>query len=61
MDERGPIFIGGLSQSGKTELRLALGAHPSIELTRHTDMWDRFYGRYGNLGRPRNLDRCLAA
>lgn len=60
MDDR-PIFIGGLSQSGKTELRVALGAHPSIELTRHTAMWDRFYGRYGELGRARNLDRCLRA
>ena len=28
--ERGPIFIGGLSGSGKTQLRLVLGAHPDI-------------------------------
>lgn len=23
-------------------------------------MWDRFFGRFGDLHRPRNLDRCLA-
>lgn len=59
--DRGPIFIGGLSHSGKTELRLALGAHPDLELTRHTDLWGRFHGAFGDLGREENLDRCLTA
>jgi hypothetical protein len=57
----GPIFIGGLSGSGKTQVRMALGAHPAISLTRRTRMWDRFYGRFGDLRDPANLDRCLAA
>ena len=31
-----PIFIGGLSYSGKTPLRIMLSAHPNILLTRRT-------------------------
>jgi hypothetical protein len=59
--ETAPIFIGGLSGSGKTQLRIVLGAHPEISLTRRTRMWDRFYGRFGDLNEPANLDRCLSA
>jgi hypothetical protein len=36
-----------------------LGAHPELSLTRRTYLWDRFYGRFGDLERDRNLDRCL--
>lgn len=57
----GPIFIGGLSFSGKTPLRLMLVAHPNIVITRRTRMWTRFYGRFGDLGRPENFERCLNA
>jgi hypothetical protein len=60
-DERGPIFIGGLSHSGKTELRMILGAHPDICMTRRTYMWDRFYGRFGDLDLEENVERCLSA
>jgi hypothetical protein len=56
-----PIFIGGLSHSGKTPLRLVLGAHPELSMTRRTRLWDRFYGRYGDLDDAANLERCLAA
>ncbi len=59
--DRGPIFIGGLDRSGKTPLRLMLSSHPNIVLTRRTYMWARFYDRYGDLGRPDNFERCLAA
>ncbi|MCB0190943.1 MAG: sulfotransferase [Anaerolineae bacterium] len=58
---RGPIFIGGLAHSGKTELRLLLSSHPNISLTRRTYMWTRFYNRYGDLGSPDNFERCLTA
>ena len=57
----GPIFIGGLSFSGKTTLRLMLSSHPLIVLSRRTYMWQRYYGRYGDLSRPENLERCLEA
>lgn len=57
----GPIYIGGLSYSGKTQLRLMLECHPDLSLTRRTYMWPKFYGRFGDLGREENLARCLDA
>ena len=57
----GPIFIGGLSHSGKTFLRLMLSSHPNLVITRKTYMWTRFYGRYGDLVIPENFEACLAA
>lgn len=59
--ETGPIFIGGLANTGKTELRLMLEAHPHLCFTRRTYMWTRFYERFGDLGRPENLEKCLTA
>jgi Sulfotransferase family len=59
--ETAPIFIGGLSGTGKTQLRMVLGAHPDISLTRRTRMWNRYYARFGDLHEPVNLDRCLLA
>jgi hypothetical protein len=59
--ERGPIFIGGLSGSGKTHIRRVLGAHPEISMTRRNYLWNRFYQRFGALGDRNNLDRCLSA
>jgi hypothetical protein len=57
----GPVFIGGLSHSGKTPLRRLLGAHPQLSMTRRSGLWTRHWGRYGPLDRPGNLDRCLQA
>lgn len=57
--QSGPIFIGGLANSGKTELRLMLEAHPDLCLTRRTYMWRRYYGRFGDLSSPGNFERCL--
>ena len=57
----GPIFIGGLSFSGKTPLRLMLSSHSNIALSRRTYMWQRFYGRFGELARVENFERCLQA
>jgi len=59
--ERGPIFIGGLDQSGKTPLRRMLSAHPELLLTRRTYMWSRFYQQFGSLSNPSNLEHCLSA
>lgn len=56
-----PIFLGGLSHSGKTQLRLALDEIPTLSFTRRTKLWDRIYGRFGDLGDDGNLDRCLEA
>jgi hypothetical protein len=59
--ESRPIFIGGLSFTGKTQLRMMLSAHPDILIARRTHLWDRFYGRFGDLGEPKNFERCLEA
>lgn len=56
---KGPIFVGGLDNSGKTHLRLALSSHPNIAMTRRTYMWTRVYNRYGDLSRQENFERCL--
>jgi hypothetical protein len=56
----GPIFIGGVSFSGKTQLRLLLNMHSNILITRHTYFWRKYYGKYGDLRLAENLDRCLA-
>ena len=45
----GPIFLVGLAYSGKTPLRIALGLHPGLELTRGSHLWDRFAGALGDL------------
>jgi hypothetical protein len=58
---KSPIFIGGLDNSGKTHLRLALSSHPEIAMTRRSYMWTRIYNRYGDLGQPQNFERCLSA
>ncbi len=57
----GPIFLAGISDSGKTLLRLALSSHPRIAISRRTYMWTRFYNRFGDLQQPENFERCLAA
>lgn len=55
----GPIFIGGVSFSGKTQLRLMLNMHPNLIITRHTYLWRKFYNRFGPLNSSENLNRCL--
>jgi hypothetical protein len=57
----GPIFVGGASRSGKTLVRWMLSSHSRVVVSRRTDMWPRFHGRFGDLRRPENLERCLAA
>ena len=57
----GPIFVGGAGRSGKTLVRWILTSHPRIVVTRRTEMWPRYYERFGDLGSPNNLERCLRA
>jgi hypothetical protein len=57
----GPIFIGGISFSGKTILHAMLSAHPRIIVTRHTYMWPKYYQQFGDLSRAENFERCLTA
>lgn len=56
-----PVFLTGLPRTGKTALRMALGAHPGLSMTRKTHLWASYYGRYGDLNDPASLERCLEA
>lgn len=57
----GPIFIGGSGRSGKTLLRWILACHPRIAVSRRTELWARFWGRFGDLEDDENLERCVRA
>lgn len=58
----GPIYIGGLDRCGKTTMHGFLTSHPNISIPAvGSNMWTYFYGRYGDLGEPANLRRCLDA
>lgn len=56
-----PVFVAGLPRTGKTPLRIALGAHPDLSMTRKTRMWTNHFDRYGDLSSPRALDACISA
>ncbi len=59
---RGPVYIGGLDRSGKTTMAAYLGSHPDIAIPAvGSNMWTYFYGQFGDLGEPANLERCLDA
>jgi hypothetical protein len=58
----GPIYIAGLDRSGKTTMRAFVTSHPGIDIPAvGSNMETYFYGRYGTLANPANLDRCLEA
>jgi len=56
---QGPIFIAGVSYSGKTQMRLILSAHPNIIITRRTYMWRKYYNKFGDLSDSEKFERCL--
>jgi hypothetical protein len=58
--ERGPVFVAGQERSGTSLMYALLGSHPSIAMTRRTNLWRYFYERFGDLGDPANLERCLS-
>jgi O-antigen/teichoic acid export membrane protein len=56
----GNVYIGGLDRSGKTTMAAFLTSHPAIAVPDvGSNMWTYFYGRFGDLAKPANLDRCL--
>lgn len=59
MSATGPVFVAGLERTGTSLLYALLASHPNIAMTRRTNWWSFFYGRYGDLGVDANLDRCL--
>jgi hypothetical protein len=56
----GPIFVGGLERTGTSLIYALLASHPNIAMSRRTNWWTFFYGRFGELAEEANLDRCLA-
>jgi len=56
--EAAPILLAGLDHSGKTALRAALNAHPSIHIVRHVELWTRLRTWFdaGPSGRERVID-----
>jgi hypothetical protein len=56
-----PIFVGGLERTGTSLIYALLASHPNIAMTRRTNWWTFFDGRFGDLGEDTNLDRCLDA
>ncbi|HEX6230469.1 MAG TPA: sulfotransferase, partial [Actinomycetota bacterium] len=57
-----PVFIGGLDRSGKTTMRAFLASHSNISIPAvGSNMETYFYGRFGDLARPGNLEACLDA
>jgi hypothetical protein len=56
---QGPVFICGPDRSGTTLLYALLAAHPNISMSRRSNMWRYFHGRYGSLSQPENFERCL--
>jgi hypothetical protein len=57
--DQGPIFLAGADRSGIGLLGELLERHPRIAMTRRTDFWTRYRGRFGDLRSPENVDRCL--
>ena len=57
----GPVFIAGLDRSGKTYLRFMLSSGSSLAISRRTDLWSRYYQKFGDLAQADGLDRCLEA
>jgi hypothetical protein len=57
-DGRAPIFLAGPDRSGIGLLCELFERHPELAMSRRTDFWDRYAGRYGDL-RTRDVDRCL--
>jgi hypothetical protein len=56
----GPIVIGGLDRSGKTQLRLALELLPDVAWTRKVEPWTRLAGHLGDVRDARTAERAIA-
>lgn len=57
-----PVYIGGLSRSGKTLLGSILGSHSRLAIPPHgSNLWAYFHGQFGDLGVDANLERMISA
>ena len=55
----GPIFLAGVDRSGIGLLGELLECHPAVSMTRRTNFWAFYAGRFGSLANPHTVDRCL--
>jgi sulfotransferase family protein len=55
----GPILIGGLERTGTSLIYALLASHPRIAMTRRTNWWTYFDGRFGDLASDDALRRIL--
>jgi hypothetical protein len=60
-DPAGPIFLAGADRSGIGLLGDLLDQHPAFALSRRTNFWTFYDGRFGDLTDPASLDRCISA
>lgn len=58
--QENPVYVAGLERSGTSLIYALLASHPRLAMSRRTNLWTHFYNQYGDLGRPDNLERCLA-
>ena len=56
-----PVFVCGAERSGTSLVYALLSSHPHVSMVRRTNMWRWFYGKFGDLNDPANLDEALAA
>ena len=59
VQEQAPILVTGADRSGTSLMFALLASHPRISMVRRTNLWRWFYGGFGDLSEPANLDRCL--
>jgi hypothetical protein len=59
MSGGGPVYVAGLERSGTSLMFALLASHPNLAMTRRTNLWRHFYGQFGDLTSPHDLDRCL--
>jgi len=57
----GPFVIAGADRSGLGLIGEMLERHPSLAISRRTNLWTFYLDRFGDLSEPGNLDRCLDA
>ena len=61
IENKGPIFIGGLDRCGKTLLRALLVSHPRIAIPEiGSNYWTFFYKKYGDISLEENFESCLS-
>lgn len=56
----GPVFVAGLERSGTSLMYSLLASHPSLAMSRRTNLWRYFFDQYGDLADDDALARCLA-